>query len=53
MSDFKFKVGDEVFDDIQDEQIKITDAYRDFGVNCYECRMRNGLVVYRKENELI
>ncbi|QDP52104.1 MAG: hypothetical protein Unbinned706contig1000_48 [Prokaryotic dsDNA virus sp.] len=53
MKEFKFKVGDEVFDDTQDDQLEIVGCYRDFGVNCYECKMRTGLVVYRKESELI
>ena len=52
-SEWKFKDGDCVFDDIQNEQIKIIGRYEDFGVNCYECKMDSGAIVYRKESELI
>ena len=52
-ADFKFNNGEMLFDDIQDEQVTIVGCYRDFGVNCYECKLDSGPIVYRKESELI
>ena len=52
-AEFEFNIGYKAFDDIQDDQIEIVGKYRDFGVNCYECKTSNGDIVYRKESELI
>ena len=52
-AEFKFNNGEELFDDIQDGQVTVIGRYRDWGINCYECKLDSGDIVYRKESELI